>query len=161
MKVLLSVLLAILACDQIANGYRILGVFPLHGKSHWIMQEALMKELARRGHQVDVITHFPQKNPIPNYTDISLKGSLPQVMNNMTATEILNFSTPSIAMLVEIGGNNICNLLSHPKMQQLLKNPPRDPPYDLVIQEVCPIFSIICSIILVYVMHKNISIISI
>lgn len=161
MKVLLSVLLTILACDQIANGYRILGVFPLHGKSHWIMQEALMKELARRGHQVDVITHFPQKKPIPNYTDISLKGSLPQVMNNITATEVLGFSTPSVAKLVEMAGDNICNLLNHPKMQQLIKNPPQDPPYDLVILEVYPIFSVIFSIILVYVMHKNISIISI
>ncbi|XP_012528301.2 UDP-glucosyltransferase 2 [Monomorium pharaonis] len=135
MKVLLSVFLAILACGQIANGIRILGVFPLHGKSHWIMQEALMRELAGRGHQVDVITHFPLKTPIPNYKDISLKGSLPQVMNNVSATEIKGFSSPSIAHLVNMAGNSVCNLLSHPKLQQLIKNPPQDPPYDLVITE--------------------------
>lgn len=145
MKVLLPILLAILACGQIANGYRILGVFPLQGKSHWIMQEALMKELARRGHQVDVVSHFPLEKPIPNYTDISLKGSLPQVTNNVTANEILGFSTPSMTMLVEKAGATTCNLLNHPKMQKLIKNPPQDPPYDIIIQEVCPIFSnIVC-----------------
>ncbi|XP_011707628.1 PREDICTED: UDP-glucuronosyltransferase 1-9-like [Wasmannia auropunctata] len=135
MKVLLSVFLAILALDQIANGYRILGVFPLHGKSHWIVHEALMKELARRGHQVDVITHFPLEKPIPNYRDISLKGSMPQVHNNMSASDLQGLATPSIAMLVGMAGDSICNLLNHPKMQELIKNPPQDPPYDLVIQE--------------------------
>jgi glucuronosyltransferase len=134
---LLPVFLAILACDQIANGYRILGVFPLHGKSHWIMQEALMKNLAKRGHQVDVVTHFPLEEPIPNYTDISLKGSLPQVMNNVTALEIKNFSNPTLTIshLVEMAGNTVCNLMSHPKIQELIKNPPQDPPYDIVIIE--------------------------
>lgn len=131
MKVLLSIFFAILACDQIANGSRILGVFPLHGKSHWIMQEALMRELARRGHQVDVITHFPLKTPIPNYKDISLKGSLPLVTNNINASEVQGFSSLSIATLVEIAGTNVCNLLSHPNLQQLIKNPPQDPPYEI------------------------------
>ncbi|XP_011629710.1 UDP-glucuronosyltransferase 1-9-like [Pogonomyrmex barbatus] len=135
MKTLLFIFLVMLTCDQIADGYRILGMFPLHGKSHWIMQEALMKALAKRGHQVDVFTHFPQKKPIPNYTDISLKGSLPQVVNNVTATEVLGFSTPSIAKLVEMAGTNICELLNHPKLQDLIKNPPQDPPYDIIILE--------------------------
>lgn len=142
--VLAVVLLAILACDQVANGYRILGVFPLQGKSHWIMQEALMKDLARRGHQVDVVTHFPLEKPIPNYTDISIKGSLPQVVNNITAQEIKGFSSPNMKMLVEMAGTNVCKLLEHPKLQQLIKNPPQDPPYDLVVLEVCPMFSNIC-----------------
>jgi len=123
---LLPILLAILAFDQVTNSYRILGMFPLEGKSHWIMQEALMKELARRGHQVDVFTHFPLEKPIPNYKDISLNGSLPQIMNNLTASEIRAcgpFSW-SLATLVENDGNTICNLLSLPKIQELIKNPP-------------------------------------
>ncbi|XP_014479890.1 PREDICTED: UDP-glucuronosyltransferase 2B30-like [Dinoponera quadriceps] len=136
MKVL-SVLLAILVtCDQSANGFRILGVFPLHGHSHWVMNEPLMKGLAQRGHQVDVITHFPQKKPVPNYTDISLFGSLPNVRNNISATEIQAFGGLSMKHLTEIAGNNICELLAHPKIQDLIKNPPQDPPYDLVIVEV-------------------------
>lgn len=134
MKVL-SVLLAILACDQVANGYRILGVFPLNGKSHWVMIEELMKGLARHGHQVDVISHFPLKKPIPNYTDISLAGSLPQVVNNLTAMEAKQFNF-NIYMLAYMGGTKICELLNHPKLRDLIENPPQDPPYDIVITEV-------------------------
>lgn len=137
MKMLLSVLFVILAFDQIASSYRILGLFPLNGKSHWNMQEVLMKELARRGHQVDVVSHFPLKKPIPNYKDISLKGSVPEVTNNMTATQALSFSTPSMAALVQMVGSNTCTLFNHPKIQELIKNPPKDPPYDIVILEVC------------------------
>ncbi|KAL0113955.1 hypothetical protein PUN28_011343 [Cardiocondyla obscurior] len=142
MKTLLPVLLVILACNQITS-YRILGVFPLHGKSHWSTQEALMKDLAARGHQVDVVTQFPQEKPIPNYKDISLKGSLPQVINNVTAADISNFGGTSINSLVEMAGTSVCRLLAHPKMQELIKNSPHEnPPYDIVIVEsfVAPCF---------------------
>lgn len=148
MKVL-SVLLAISMCYHIANGYRILGVFPLHGKSHWVMMEPLMKGLAKHGHQVDVITHFPQKKPVPNYTDISLAGSLPAVMNNVTATELKQFNSFSMASLTHMAGTQVCELMNHPKLRNLIENPPQDPPYDIVITEVCRTFlnTYICSFV--------------
>ncbi|XP_050462109.1 UDP-glucosyltransferase 2-like [Cataglyphis hispanica] len=132
---LLRILLVILTYDQVVHGYRILGVFPLQGKSHWIMQEELMKGLAKRGHQVDVITHFPLKKPIPNYTDISLEGSLPHVTNNVSASDIKGFSTFSVATLTYVAGTTVCKLLDHPKMRELIENPPQDPPYDIVVME--------------------------
>ena len=58
------------------EGYRILCVFPYEGTSHFVMFSTLARELARRGHQVDVISHFPSTKPIDNYTDIvSLRGT--------------------------------------------------------------------------------------
>jgi len=97
-----------------------------------------MKDLARRGHQVDVVTHYPQKNPIPNLKDISLKGSVEVIVNNMTAMDIKNFGfdTLSMAKLAKIDETQICELLNHPKLRDLIENPPRDPPYNLVITEV-------------------------
>lgn len=47
------------------HGAKILGVFLFHGKSHYVMHEALMKGLADRGHEVDVVNHWPQKKTIP------------------------------------------------------------------------------------------------
>ncbi|XP_072749985.1 UDP-glucosyltransferase 2 [Anoplolepis gracilipes] len=132
---LLLVFFAILIYDQVVNGYRILGVFPLHGKSHWVMQEELMKGLAKRGHQVDVVTHFPLKKPIPNYTDISIAGSLPLVVNNISASEISGFGSFSMAHLAYMAGTQTCQLLNHPKLRELIKNPPQDPPYDVIITE--------------------------
>lgn len=45
--------------------YKILGVFPLTGPSHFAMFGQLMKGLAEKGHEVDVVSYFPQKTPIP------------------------------------------------------------------------------------------------
>jgi hypothetical protein len=39
------------------------------------VHSALMKELARRGHQVTVFSPFPEKYPIENFTDIEFKLS--------------------------------------------------------------------------------------
>jgi len=137
MKILvLSILLVILASDRFADGYRILGVFPLNTRSHWIMMEELMKGLARRGHQVDVITQFSLKKPIPNYTEINLVGSLPTIVNNVSATMAQQWRTSSMYAITHFGGTIVCELLNHPKVRDLIENPPRDPPYDIVIAEV-------------------------
>ncbi|KAJ9587118.1 hypothetical protein L9F63_028307, partial [Diploptera punctata] len=55
---------------------RILALFPYVGKSHFVMFEPYIKELASRGHQVVVVSHFPQKQPVPNLKDVSLVGSI-------------------------------------------------------------------------------------
>jgi glucuronosyltransferase len=58
------------------HGARILGVFPFPERSHVILHKALMLELARRGHEVTMISCYPEDEPIPNYTDIVLKKDL-------------------------------------------------------------------------------------
>lgn len=52
---------------QRGESANILAVFPLHSKSHYNMYERLLKALAERGHEVDVVSHFPQKKPIPRF----------------------------------------------------------------------------------------------
>ncbi|KAF2890120.1 hypothetical protein ILUMI_14894, partial [Ignelater luminosus] len=54
------------------EGIRILGIFPAPSYSHFILGHTLMKELASRGHEVTVISPFPQKTPIKNYKDVDL-----------------------------------------------------------------------------------------
>lgn len=46
-------------------GSRILGLFPVPRESNFIMYEAIMKELALRGHEVDVVSFFSQKSKVP------------------------------------------------------------------------------------------------
>ncbi|XP_069697456.1 UDP-glycosyltransferase UGT5-like [Periplaneta americana] len=67
-----KVAVILVASFYIAHGAQILGLFPFPGKSHMIVNSALMKELARRGHQVTVMSFFPESQPIPNLTDIYL-----------------------------------------------------------------------------------------
>lgn len=68
------IVLLLIGLNGLADGANILGVFHFNGKSHFIMFEALMKGLAAKGHQVTVVSHFPQEKPLPNYKDLSLKG---------------------------------------------------------------------------------------
>jgi glucuronosyltransferase len=59
---------------------RILAVFGHPGKSHFDVFLPLLEELARRGHHVTVISHFPRtesakaREPLPTYKDISLRN---------------------------------------------------------------------------------------
>lgn len=63
------------------SGYKILGIFPHTGKSHFDVFEPLMKALAAKGHEVTVISHFPQQEPLRNYRDVSLKGTAPPLVH--------------------------------------------------------------------------------
>lgn len=54
-------------------GYKILGVFPFPGKSHYIVFDSLMVELANRGHQVIVYNTFPKDFQIPNYHEVNIE----------------------------------------------------------------------------------------
>ncbi|XP_026732558.1 UDP-glucuronosyltransferase 2B1-like isoform X1 [Trichoplusia ni] len=70
-------LISIISVFLVLNNVRaanILGLFPHVGKSHHTAFEPLLKMLAEKGHQVTVVSFFPQKTPVANYTDISLQG---------------------------------------------------------------------------------------
>lgn len=134
---LLSPIIFIFIAVSVCDGYRILGAFPFKGKSHFMMFERLMKGLTKKGHQVDVISSFPQKKPYPNYTDLAIIPSSITFINNFTYelmnTLVKESLTHSVAT---IAGNEVCERLGMPEIQELVRNPPKDPPYDLVIMEI-------------------------
>lgn len=57
-----------------SNGLRILGLFPHPGASHFHFFHPVMRGLAEAGHDVTVVSYFPDKNPPKNYKDLPLKG---------------------------------------------------------------------------------------
>ncbi|KAK9870915.1 hypothetical protein WA026_009877 [Henosepilachna vigintioctopunctata] len=74
----------VLACVvYLSQSYKILGVFPHVGLSHFIVMRPLMKELANRGHEVTVLSHFPLQQKIPRYKDISLSGTIPILVEEL------------------------------------------------------------------------------
>ena len=52
---------------------KILGVFAAPGYSQFILGEDLMTELAKRGHQITVISPYRPKDEPPNYKTILTK----------------------------------------------------------------------------------------
>ncbi|KAK0175125.1 hypothetical protein PV327_008904 [Microctonus hyperodae] len=112
---------------------KILGIFPLPGRSHFIPNGQLMRSLASRGHQVDVVSNFPLKNKIPNYTDISLAGLSPQITNNVSYEETKTFTKLSMQHFVYKTGITVCDLLSADVFGKLLKTPKNT--YDVIVVE--------------------------
>jgi glucuronosyltransferase len=116
-----------------SSGAKILGVFPHIAKSHFLMSEALMKGLAARGHEVVVISPFPQKTPVPNYTDISLVGTMPSFVSTVPLDDIAPGSVYSIVKLLsDIGVTGCEKTLSHPPVLKLINSEQK---FDLVITE--------------------------
>ncbi|KAK5643186.1 hypothetical protein RI129_007031 [Pyrocoelia pectoralis] len=123
----LSVLLTLCAVVQ---SYNILGIFPLAMRSHFQMFETIMKELARQGHTVTVISCFSQKNVVKNYRDISLESNQATVVDLPSE----NWSLYNeFFIILEYAGHNLCeNELRSRAFQEFLKT---DEKFDLIIIE--------------------------
>ncbi|CAH1646837.1 unnamed protein product [Spodoptera littoralis] len=76
------------ACE----GYKILALLPYPGKSHFMVFEPILDELARRGHHVTVVSFFPSASPHANRRDVSLVGLAPL---NVEVINLQDFDNPT------------------------------------------------------------------
>ncbi|KAF2881515.1 hypothetical protein ILUMI_24649 [Ignelater luminosus] len=126
------ILLIILPC---LNGYKILGVFPHPGKSHFDFFEPLMKELAHKGHEVTVISHFPQKIPLKGYTDISIVDGSHLKYNNVNITHFTGSRLQqhlNSHFLAQLGWAACDNGYTQKAFQDFLKSRPK---FDVILME--------------------------
>ncbi|XP_065219002.1 UDP-glycosyltransferase UGT5-like isoform X5 [Planococcus citri] len=68
------------------SAHRILAVSPFISYSHFKTMEPILLELANRGHQVTVISNYPQKTPVPNYLDIDFTACNKVLFANVSIT---------------------------------------------------------------------------
>lgn len=66
----------ILLAICVAEPAKILGIFPIPHTDHFTLGFRLMKELADRGHEVTMVSPFPQKTNIANYTAITVESTM-------------------------------------------------------------------------------------
>lgn len=119
-----------------SEGYRILCLFPYNGRSHQRMFESLCKGLAMKGHQIDMISHFPMKSKIANYTDIvDLSGTRKTIVNSVSVESAKKIHGSLLYYMTSEFGYSLCELMGSERMQNFIKNPPNDPPYDLILTE--------------------------
>lgn len=133
MSMLGTVLVFFLVSASFCNGYRILAIFPHKMPSHRGVLEPLAKALAKKGHQVDVISNYVLKEPFPNYTNVV---DLPVPKTSPSEDyQVITDPDEDEKWLIEMN-KDMCELLGHPGVAELIKNPPTDPPYDLLIVHV-------------------------
>lgn len=68
-----SLLLSFIICATFAQSANIFGVFPVFSKSHYVLSLPLLKELARSGHNLTVITLYKTKNLPANFHEIVIE----------------------------------------------------------------------------------------
>ena len=86
------IFIVILILGQSSNGHRILGLFPHPGFSHFNFFQPVMHALAEAGHDVTVVSHFPNKEPHENYKD--------ELLNNVDAG-LLNVVSLDVSRLIK------------------------------------------------------------
>jgi glucuronosyltransferase len=138
---------AALLCIQVATCSRILAFFPHVGKSHHDVYAPYLRHLAARGHQVVVVSHFPQETTLPNITHISIKGSVP-----MASKEVISFKevasvgpTLNAIVLSYMADIHCKSIMPLAQVQQLVNHK-----FDLIITE---LFNTDCFLGLVHVLN--------
>ncbi|XP_069682310.1 UDP-glycosyltransferase UGT5-like isoform X3 [Periplaneta americana] len=131
-----------------SDAYKILCLFPHFGRSHFIMAEELLKGLATKGHQVTMVSHFPQTNPIPNYTDISLVGTMPEfISRHLLENVAVKYVYKTLNRQSKTGLITCKNILKSHVMNKLLSS---NETYDLIITE---LFNTDCFLAYVHKFH--------
>jgi len=130
---LLATILLIFASKlNISESAKILAIFPHTGKSHFFMFQPFVYKLAERGHEITIMTHFPDPNPPKNVKYLSIESKEAEIQFNSFSMELLesipkhflSIVTPlmSITSLREFGIDACQKGLSHPNVQNLLKD---------------------------------------
>lgn len=132
MKLTLRFTLLIVVLTRLIDALNILGIFPYHGTSHFLVFQVYLRELANRGHNVTVISHFPDKNPPSNYHDISLAGTI-EILKDDVPVENSYRSIIEIALILALTGKENCEIMVKNKnVQDLVHSKAK---FDLVVVE--------------------------
>lgn len=125
-----TVLLLVINCSQSLN---ILGIFPYNGKSHFIVQRVYLRELANRGHNVTVISHFPEQHAPNNYHDISLAGTIPSFEDSTPPMQRSYFFIIISGLYLSSTAKQNCEvMLANNEVQDLIK---RKTKFDVIVVE--------------------------
>ncbi|XP_059619400.1 UDP-glycosyltransferase UGT5-like [Phlebotomus argentipes] len=134
----LQAVLGVVIYLHVASSFRILGLFPHAGESHYQIFQPIMKALVEAGHEVTVLSHFPersnntglrvllideqQKSSLLNFIDLSL------FENRRPYNHFLEFF-----MLHEWGVESCRKALGSAALQNLLTS---GETFDLIIAEI-------------------------
>ncbi len=111
----------------------ILGLFPLKFKSHYIVFDAVMTELAKRGHNLTVVNPFPKKPPLPNFRDVDVEACnhLPGDIFTLDGAYKSHNAFYQVVRLMEMADQDELFLRCPPIAQLIASNDS----YDLIIAE--------------------------
>ncbi|KAH8317138.1 hypothetical protein KR074_001979, partial [Drosophila pseudoananassae] len=125
------------------NGARILAPFFLPVRSHFMMTNAIIRELVSRGHEVTFITplSLAKENLGPNYREILLPhydtwSDIYQLIKTNSALDMASLPKLTHMKLAQhIGVRSTDFALAHPEVQELIHAKDKKGKYDLLLVE--------------------------
>ncbi|KAL5273667.1 UGT2A1.2 family protein [Megaselia abdita] len=127
----------IISCflTNLSCAYKILGVFPVGAKSHYIIGQSLMKGLAEKGHEVTVISPYKESSPIANYRTVQVVDVFESIEAvNAKLLEMKDYGVvDGLTGFYDFGANLTRSTLSDKRVQDFMKTKQH---FDLVICEV-------------------------
>nr|QBQ34578.1 UDP-glycosyltransferase UGT382A1 [Diaphorina citri] len=128
-------LLPLLCLIGPAYSVNILAIFPHHGLSHFMNVKPYLLELARRGHNLTVISFFPLKaeeRPAGgNYHDVSLDGCMQLYNNNVSfarfedkgfAASLLSPTQLNLAGLYMMADETLAAIFKAPELSRFIRS---------------------------------------
>ncbi|KAH8281700.1 hypothetical protein KR054_002412, partial [Drosophila jambulina] len=128
---------------ELASGSRILAAFFFPGKSHFMMTNAVIRELVKRGHEVTFITPWSlaEENLGENYKEILFAqydalGDMHKISQQNTLLESSDLPMPSyIKMLYTLGVRCTDFAYEQPEIQAVINAKDKISKYDLLLTE--------------------------
>ncbi|XP_055614414.1 UDP-glucosyltransferase 2-like [Uranotaenia lowii] len=111
---------------HLAEGARILAIFPSPAKSHQIVFRAVVRGLLEKGHQVLMMTTDPFETDNPNVTQISWDFAHRIVDDNFDVAKLRQNGCSSLEVawrLMDVTRKFVAAELAHPEVQYLIENP--------------------------------------
>lgn len=128
----LLIIIKIIVIVSQVSALNILGIFPYNGKSHFFVFRIYLRELAERGHNVTVISHFPEKDAPMNYHDISLAGSMKVVEDDIPVERSYKTILGVCLFLTYSGSDNCKAMLGNKQVRNLVDEKPK---FDVIVVE--------------------------
>ncbi|XP_055326702.1 UDP-glucosyltransferase 2-like [Sitodiplosis mosellana] len=136
---ILMLMLAV-STNNVGNSLKILGLFPHPTMSHFNFFHPILRGLADAGHDVTVVSHFPDKNAPKNYIDMPLKTTKLLVNSiNLEISQIVLGTRISRIFFgcINGGGIDTCELaLNSTVIKNILKSINKENRYDVILTEV-------------------------
>ncbi|XP_017081810.2 UDP-glycosyltransferase UGT5 [Drosophila eugracilis] len=135
--------LLILCLLALGDGARILAPFFLPVRSHFMMTNAIIRELVKRGHEVTFITplSLAKENLGPNYKEILLPhydtwADISQIMKTKSALDMVDMPKLTHMRLAQhIGVKSTDFALAHSEVQELIHAKNKTGKFDLLLVE--------------------------
>ncbi|SPP83487.1 UDP-glucuronosyltransferase 1-9 [Drosophila guanche] len=120
----LSLCVALLCSLCCCNAYQFLMVLNSPGRSHFNVGHALAKGLVQAGHEITVVSVFPQKKPLPGYHDINVPNIISAMKGDLAALwqSIQKPLTQKLIDHYDMGFRLTRALFVDPNFQELLQS---------------------------------------